>query len=489
MDDAVYRELQRRCDELSRQLESYRHAETELEQNRLQITRLFNNLPGMVYHCRLDAELNPTLVFTSNGSRELLGLSPEYLVSQQTNVVELMANPDDLRELRETIRQAVLKRSPYKLLYRITLGDGQIKWIWDQGEGVFDANGTPVALEGIMMDISAQKLREYELLQENQRLQNSLGERYRLGNIVGKSHGMREVFKLILRAAKSDANVIILGETGTGKDLVARAIHEQSGSTGPYVAVNCGAIPANLMESEFFGHKKGAFSGATSDTRGYLAAANGGTLFLDEVGEIDLSLQVKLMRALESKLFTQVGSNEPRSSHFRLIAATNRDLGDMVRRGLMRADFFYRLHVLPIHIPPLRKRMEDLPLIVNEFMGRFLGKSTGALPLPASIMTVLENHDWPGNVRELQNVLERYLIFGEVVLSDLGVQQEPARDGLGGVVEQAGQCASLGETMRAVERQLLLKALERNRWKKGRTAKALGLNMRTMQRKLKQYEL
>jgi len=488
MSPPTYEELFRQCQSFQSQLVSFKETRTQLLESQRQLTRLFNNLPGMAYRCSLDAKLHPTLVFVSRGSLDLFDVPPNFFTDQKTNVMETLAHPDDLPGMRQEQDEAILGRRPYKMYYRVLLGDGTVKWIWDQGECVYDANDIPIHLEGIMIDISAQKLREYELLQENQRLKGAIGDSCKFGKIVGKSPQMQEVIKLITMAAKSDANVIIFGETGTGKDLVAQTIHELSGLSGPYVAVNCGAIPANLMESEFFGHKKGAFSGAISDRRGYLAQADGGTLFLDEVGEIELSLQVKLLRALESKQFHPVGNCEHQTSRFRLVAATNRDLGQMVREGRMRADFFFRLHVLPIRVPPLRERREDLPLLVSECMSRILGKPASSSSIPAKVRAAFDAYDWPGNIRELQNVLERYLAFGEVVLSDFGIEAE-AGGGQDEILALAKEASSLEECMDAVERRILLKTLERHHWKKGLTAKCLGLSLRTMQRKMKKFGL
>ncbi len=489
MSKPTYDELYDKCLGLESQIDAFRETERELMESKSQLTRLFNNLPGMVYRCELDEELTPTLIFVSQGCGELFGVPQEFFTDQRTNVMETLAHPDDLSYMRERQNEAILNRGSYKLLYRVCLDEDRQKWIWDQGECIYDENGKPIFLEGIMVDISAQKIREYELLQENQRLRGTLDDRFKFGSIIGKSNGMREVFKLIMKAAKRDSNVIIFGETGTGKDLVAQTIHEQSGSKGNYVPVNCGAIPSNLMESEFFGHVKGAFSGASSDRQGYLAAADGGTLFLDEVGEIDLALQVKLLRALESRLYTPVGGTEVRSSNFRLIAATNRDLSELVRQGLMRSDFFFRLHVLPIHVPPLRDRVEDIPLLINEFMARYLGRTDSLPRIPGKIRAAMDHHRWPGNVRELQNVLERYLTFGEMVFSDLGIHAPEAGPDVGEAVKMFESGSTFSEAVESFERHVLLKALERNHWKKGATAAELGLNMRTMQRKLKKYGL
>lgn len=484
-----YEELEACCEELRLRLEQFKDVKSLLQKSERQMHRLFNNMPGMVYRCDLDENLRPTLSFVSRGSQELFGFSPEECISQRTNVMETLAHPDDLPGMLEEQDSAILERRPYTMSYRVCLDEDQRKWVWDQGECVYDEHDRPTHLEGIMIDISTQKMREYELVQENRRLQGNIGERYKFGSIIGKSKGMQEVFKLIMKASKRNANVIIYGETGTGKDLVASTIHDQSGTKGPYVAVNCGAIPENLMESEFFGHKKGAFSGATADRKGYLAAADGGTLFLDEVGEIDLSLQVKLLRAPESRQYTPVGGHESLPSDFRLIAATNRDLRELVNAGKMRSDFFYRLHVLPIHVPPLRERIDDLPLLIQAFMERILGKDRPIRHIPANLRIAMEKYNWPGNIRELQNVIERYLTFGEMVFSDLGIQPNANAQALSDLESETDAGATLEDNMDAIERRLILKCLEKNSWKKGITAAELGLNLRTFQRKMKKHGL
>ena len=220
---------------------------------------------------------------------------------------------------------------------------------------------------------------------------------------------MQRVYGLIVDAAAADANVILYGESGTGKELVAHAIHELSSRRwGSFVPVNCGAIPETLMESEFFGHRKGAFTGAVIDKHGFLDLANGGTLFLDELGEIGQGMQVKLLRAIDGGGFTPIGGAQLRTPELRIIAATNRDVAEQVREGLIREDFFYRIHVIPIHLPPLRERKEDIPLIVEHFVEK-LGKGKGLPPLTPQIMEALKSHDWSGNVRELQNTVYRYL--------------------------------------------------------------------------------
>ncbi|MDY6904922.1 MAG: sigma-54-dependent Fis family transcriptional regulator [Thermodesulfobacteriota bacterium] len=352
-------------------------------------------------------------------------------------------------------------------------------------------------------DITSRKKAEAELLesrenlqQENIRLRSSIRERYRFCDIIGKSSSMQAVYEFILQAAATPANVIIYGESGTGKELVAKAIHETSErSQNGFVTVHCGAIPEALMESEFFGYKKGAFTGADVDRRGYLDEADGGTLFLDEIGEIDLNMQVKLLRAISGGGYTPVGSNIIKDTDVRIVAATNRQLKDLVRQGTMREDFFYRIHILPIYIPPLRERKDDLPLLIDHFLQLYDKKPP---PLPAHIVEALLNHDWPGNVRELQNVLHRYIILKQLDFAPMPavqptpVEMEPtmdtdASDGMpasgmvnGPVMPKEG----LPGVLKNVERDHILKVLTENQWHRSRTAAALGINRKTLFRKM-----
>lgn len=455
------------------------------------LARLLDNLPGLAYRCHLDAELEPTLEFVSKGSFDLLGFEPEHLLKDNWNSIERMTHPDDLDRIQKEVRDALLERRPYKMMYRVQMMNGDRKWIWDQGEGVYDDSGVPYGLDGIIMDVSVQKMREIDLAEENERLKSSLKGRYRFGDIVGKSEPMQKVYNLILKASESDTNVIIYGETGTGKDLVARTVHELSAREGRFVPVNCGAIPEHLLESEFFGHKRGAFTGANTDKLGLLGAADGGTLFLDELGELDLNLQVKLLRAIESKQYTPVGDTRSRRSSFRIIAATNRDLKAMVRQGTMRPDFFYRIHVLPVPVPPLRERREDIPLLIEHFLSI---RDEGEEPiqaLPTAVRIALEDYDWPGNIRELQNILDRYVTFGEVNFADVSLSEEIAVPTIASQVAGAGMEIPTGGTLKdaveRLERTMIVSTLEQCRWRRGDAAKALGLNIRTMQRKMKKY--
>ncbi len=366
-------------------------------------------------------------------------------------------------------------------------------------------------------DITSRKQAEIALLEsrehlqkENIRLRSSIRERYRFCDIIGKSQVMQEVYEFILQAAATQANVIIYGESGTGKELVAKAIHETSDrSRKGFVTVHCGAIPETLMESEFFGYKKGAFTGASADKRGYLDEADGGTLFLDEVGEIGLNMQVKLLRAISGDGYTPVGSNLTKNSDVRIIAATNRNLRDLVKRGAMREDFFYRIHILPLYLPPLRERKDDLPLLVDHFL-HLHDKNNP--PLPGNVAEALLSYDWPGNIRELQNVLHRYLTLKRLDFAGMPtkrstpVETESTKD--------ADSVSDLPDTNAVNDRQIqstqdntktdveessmalktfekdhILKALSENNWHRHRTALALGINRKTLFRKMQKFGL
>ncbi|HOJ13528.1 MAG TPA: sigma-54 dependent transcriptional regulator [Deltaproteobacteria bacterium] len=335
-------------------------------------------------------------------------------------------------------------------------------------------------------DITEIKLREItmqeeaaHLRRENVTLRSSMKDRWRFGDIIGKSQSMQEVYELILNSASSNANIIIYGESGTGKELVAKAIHQLSSrSQKSFVAVNCAAIPENLMESEFFGYRKGAFTGAISDKQGYLDQANGGTLFLDEVGELGLGMQAKLLRAIEGGGYSPVGSTVTRHSDFRIISATNKNLSELTKRGLMREDFFYRIHIIPITLPPLRQRKEDIPLLVEHFLrlyspGRRLPEVSG------QVLESLKNYEWPGNVRELQNVIQRYLTVKRIdFVGPCGVQRRSAiTDGHAGIDHEDADNGLQGYT-RSVEKKVIMDMLEKCRWNKTKTAQSWGSRAR-----------
>ncbi|HWP35581.1 MAG TPA: sigma 54-interacting transcriptional regulator [Thermodesulfobacteriota bacterium] len=312
----------------------------------------------------------------------------------------------------------------------------------------------------------------------------------RCDELVGRSLEMRRLFALIRRVAPTESTVLVTGETGTGKELVARALHALSArSAGPFVAVNCGALAAELVESELFGHERGAFTGAVGRRAGAFEAASGGTLFLDEVGELPLTLQPKLLRALESRTVTRLGSSTAVPVDVRVVAATHRDLEAEVRAGRFREDLFFRLHVVPIEVPPLRERLEDLPLLAAHLLER-LGAGRGRSLAPAALAR-LAAHDWPGNVRELRNVLERAALLadGDLIEAD---HLRFARVGpAAGSAEGGGATARRGPArrMEEVEREAIVAALEATGWNKRAAARALGIAKSTLHEKLRKWGL
>lgn len=300
---------------------------------------------------------------------------------------------------------------------------------------------------------------------------------------------MQELYELIAHTTAKESHVMITGESGTGKELVAQTIHQLSDrKEQSFVPVNCGAIPDNLLESEFFGYRRGAFSGADRDHAGYFDQAHQGTLFLDEVGELSPMLQVKLLRALESGEYTPLGSTLPNIANLRIISATNRDPKELVRTGDMRKDFFYRLSTISIELPPLRERTEDLPLLIEHLLDQHRD-GRGMLPiLPARVYQILLNHDWPGNIRELQHALERYFTVKRLDLPGSEDMTAVNHDDCP-VLETALESQNFQEAVEAFEKQFLRKMLQQRRWHKSETAQALGIGRKTLYRKMKQFGL
>ncbi|MDJ0784920.1 MAG: sigma 54-interacting transcriptional regulator [Desulfosarcinaceae bacterium] len=369
-------------------------------------------------------------------------------------------------------------------------------WYQSVNSPLHHANET-VSLLALVTDISDRKRSELalrqsqdHLRQENLRLKETIADRRHFGNIVGQSRPMQTVYAQIEEAAANDASVVIFGEPGTGKELVAHAIHEMSARKKErFVPVHCGAIPESLIESEFFGYRKGAFSGADSDRPGYIAYAHKGTLFLDEIGEVSLHMQVKLLRVLEGGGYTPIGGNQLANADLRIISATNRDLGERIAAGAMRADFYYRIHILPITLPPLRERMTDLPLLADHFLKLYDPKQKMP-PLTAEDLQRLMNYEWPGNVRELQNVLVRYCSVGNIELPSSAAMRTalPQKAAVSTLADAAAD-EPLRISLARFERELLKTTMERHRWHRSRAAKALGVDRKTLFTKLKRHRL
>lgn len=314
-------------------------------------------------------------------------------------------------------------------------------------------------------------------------------ENYQLLNLLGKSKAMREVFSTIRRVSKTDARVLILGETGTGKELVARALHYSSlRACKPFITIDCTTIPKDLLESELFGYDKGAFTCAYEDKVGLIEMADGGTLFFDEIGDLEFSLQKKLLRFIQEKEFTRVGGNKKVRVDVRIIAATNRDLEDAVRRGDFRADLFYRLNVISIYMPPLKERKEDIPVLTAHFLDLFKKKAGKDIKgIDPEVMKILIDYDWPGNVRELENVIERAVILCnyDYITRDClpNKLMQTSSDNLYGE-DSAGELNLLN-----IEKRVILSALQKTSWNQSMASRLLGISRKQLRTKMKNFDI
>jgi DNA-binding NtrC family response regulator len=337
----------------------------------------------------------------------------------------------------------------------------------------------PEELSLLMQKVVAQQ----HLVRENVVLRKALKKEHRFRDLVSKSPAMQRVLELAQVAARSNSTILVLGESGTGKEVVARAIHAESGrGEGPFVAVSCAALTETLLESELFGHEKGAFTGAVARRKGKFEMAHGGTLFLDEVGDISPKLQLDLLRALEDRRFHRVGGSEPIEVDVRVIAATNRDLRRAVADGSFREDLYYRLDVIQVRLPPLRERKEDIPMLVEEFLERLGAELQRSLRVSPDAMAGLLAHDWPGNVRELRNVLERGAVVaqGDVI--------RPDDLGLGASGSSSSPLASLS-SLEEVEKRHITEVLARCSGNVSQSARVLGIDRVTLYNKIKKYQL
>lgn len=363
--------------------------------------------------------------------------------------------------------------------------------------GAYDFLTKPFKLDDVKLRIQ-NALEKRTLVLDNVRLKKELGERFSFSNIIGGSKPMLDVFEMIKRVSPTGSSILITGESGTGKELVAKAIHYNSErKEAPFISVNCGAIPEELIESEMFGHVKGAFTGAIRDKKGFFELANGGTLFLDEIGELPISMQATLLRALSDGSFTPVGGVESLRSNVRVVAATNRNLEDEVKEQNFREDLYFRLNVINIRLPSLKQRKEDIPMLVDFFVESFsksFGKTIASIP--AETMKTLEAYDWPGNVRELENVIERMMALeSSQVLSVEGIPEhireplKPRFDSLAENIKWDASGVQLEEILLKIEKEYLLKALDQAGGSRKKAAKLLGVTMRSLRYRLEKFGL
>ncbi|MBL8170110.1 MAG: sigma-54-dependent Fis family transcriptional regulator [Acidobacteria bacterium] len=350
-------------------------------------------------------------------------------------------------------------------------------------KGAYDYITKPFINEDILQTVR-NALRQRELFRENRYLRRELKQRYNFENIIGRSDALTQIFRLIEKIASTPSSVLILGESGTGKELIAKAIHYNSPRADePFIAINCAALPENLLESELFGYVKGAFTGAHNNKTGLFKAADGGTLFLDEVSEMPPSLQVKLLRALQEREYIPLGATKPEAFDARIIAATNRNLEEEIAAGRFREDLFYRLSVFSLTLPPLRERREDIPLLVRYFVDK-VSRSLQVPPKTVSeeAMQALVNYEWRGNVRELQNAIERAVTLSDDVIEPAHLPQK-VRETATPIRDLTGQTLTLDE----LERRYIFATLDRTGDDKARVAELLGIDLSTLYRKLKRY--
>ena len=463
-------------------------AEEALKKSEERFRTLFESAPiGISIN-----DANGKFVQVNKSFQEMLGYTEEELRGISFREVTFQ---EDLAESKILFGELVEgKRNEFNTEKRYLKKNGSIMWANTNCSSLRDVNGNFIYTFAMVEDITERKraeealrkaLSEVEQLKnrlqiENIYLQEEIKSEYNFEEIIGQSESLRKVLRSVEKVAPTDASVLIFGETGTGKELLARAIHNLSKRRDrPLVKVNCGAISAGLVESELFGHEKGAFTGALQRRIGRFELANGGTIFLDEVGELPLDTQVKLLRILQEGEFERVGSSKAIKADVRVIAATNRDLSDAVKSGAFRSDLFYRLNVFPLEVPPLRERKADIPLLVNFFVTKFakrLGKEVKGIS--KETMNKLVNYPWPGNIRELQNIIERAV----VVSAGPTIQIDESVLGLNVVPE-----TEVKETLEDVERTHIIRALEQTNWvihgKQGAST-ILGINPNTLRSRM-----
>ena len=468
------------------------HTEEELRESQRKWVTLINNLPGAVYRwISIPDSHKITLEFISEGAQQITGRSLEDLTQENVDMI----HPDDLEMVQKGVAEVVENNTLGHLVYRLVTPEGDIKWVLDRFCGIYSDEGEFLAVEGFFADISEQIERQESLEQalgEVERLKNRLQEEnvylqqeiklnHDFEDIISQSKGFTQILGKVEQVASTDATVLILGETGTGKELIARAVHSISDRRErPLVKVNCAALPANLIESELFGHEKGAFTGALARKIGRFELANGGTIFLDEIGDLSLELQAKLLRVLQEGEFERLGNSKTIAVDVRVIAATNRDLDSEIVNGAFREDLFYRLNVFPIQLPPLRTRKDDIPLLVNHFVQKYstkIGKRIDTVS--QKVMGRLQAYHWPGNVRELENIVERAVIVCQGACLKVG-DWLPQKDAPPDLSELT--------TLEEAEKAHILRALESTNWRvsgdKG-AAKILGVKRTTLEARMK----
>jgi len=359
-------------------------------------------------------------------------------------------------------------------------------------EGVYNYITKPIDLDELLVTID-KAVGEKVLKQENIDLKSKVNAKYQFENIIGRSGPIIEVFEKVMKVAKSNSTVIVRGESGTGKELIARAIHNKSNrGDKPFVEINCSSFPDTLLESELFGYEKGAFTGAYKTKIGRIEAAEGGTIFLDEIGDINGSVQVRLLRVLQEKTISKLGSTTNTHVDIRLIAATNANLENYIKEGKFREDLYYRLNVIPLHLPPLRKRKADIPLLVNHFVEKYAKENEKSnIVLSEKSLDILIKYNWPGNVRELENAIENAIVMADdslIIPDDLPIYINTNKEPSSAITLLDDEW-DYSIQLENSEKQIIEKALHKTKSNKTKAAELLGISLRTMRYKVKKYGL
>jgi formate hydrogenlyase transcriptional activator len=490
--DGVFRWFSLRCEPLrdesralvrwygtAADIEILKQTEEKLREDERELRRITDAIPQTIVV--LDPSGAP--LYANQSTLDYTGLTAEDVLAPRFR--ERIFHPDDLERLRDERKAALARGLPFEVEQRALRKDGRYRWFLIRYNPYRDEQGAVVRWYATGTDIDDRVRAEERTRNENLALREQIDRESMFEDIVGSSDALRKVLRQVAKVAPSDSTVLIMGDTGTGKELIARAIHKRSNrAERAFIGVNCAAIPPSLIASELFGHEKGAFTGATQRRLGRFESANGGTIFLDEVGDLPPEIQIALLRALQEREIERVGNNKPIPVDVRVLAATHRDLNTLVADGKFRQDLLYRLNVVPIQMPSLRERADDIPLLVEYFIGRF-GKKAGKKfkTIDKKIIKLFEAYQWPGNIRELQNVIERAVILSDgdtFSVDETWLRRESPRF--------AGQSVALNSALLLREKEMIEAALAESRGRvSGPTGAAakLGLPTRTLDSKIK----
>lgn len=466
-------------EELKKEIAERKRVEEKLRQDEKELRRITDAIPQAIGVLAPDG----TALHANQVVLDYTGLTVEDLKTDDFR--KRLFHPDDLERVRETRRHALEYGDPFELELRVRRKDGQYRWFLFRHNPLRDDEGRIIRWYATGIDIEERKQAEESIRNENMALREEIDGASMFEEIVGSSEALRKVLRQVAKVAPVDSTVLILGETGTGKELIARAIHKRSNrSSRAFIRVNCAAIPSSLIASELFGHEKGAFTGALQRRLGRFESANGGTIFLDEIGELPAETQIALLRVLQEREIERVGGSQPIPVDVRVVAATNRDLNAAVSAGSFRQDLFYRLNVFPVQLPSLRERVDDIPLLVEYLIERYAKKAGKKIrQIRKQTLEVFQAYDWPGNIRELQNVIERAVVLcdGETFsVDETWLKREQDR--------QTGPAVPLAASIAEREKEMIEAALAQSHGRvSGSTGAAvrLGIPRQTLESKIK----